>query len=145
MARKPTGKPVGPPEKIINWELFEQLCALQCTQSEICSMLKVNEDTLRKGCKDTFGEDYSALYKRNSECGKISVRRYQFVQAKTKPNMAIWLGKQWLGQKENVTELKELIVHEMRAGIRQISEESRSETIEHAALETKPSIPDCRP
>lgn len=140
MARKPTGKPVGPPVKPINWELFEQLCALQCTQSEICSMLKVNEDTLRKACKDNFGEDYSALYKKNSEVGKISVRRYQFVQAKTKPNMAIWLGKQWLGQKENVTELKELVVHEMRAGIRQISEESRSEAIKQSEVEAKPSL-----
>ena len=142
MARKPTGKPVGPPEKEINWELFEQLCALQCTQSEICSMLKVNEDTIRKKCKEKFGEDYSALYKRNSECGKISVRRYQFVQAKTKPNMAIWLGKQWLGQKENVTDLKDLMVHELRAGIKQISQESGSQTIEQSVLEAQPSVSD---
>ena len=142
MARKPTGKPVGPPEKIINWELFEQLCALQCTQSEICSMLKVNEDTLRKGCKETFGEDYSALYKRNSEVGKISVRRYQFVQAKTKPNMAIWLGKQWLGQKENITDLKDLIIHELQAGLRQISDESRSKAIELPEVATQSPLPD---
>ena len=41
MAREPTGNPVGAPEKPINWELFEQLCGLQCTESEMASMLKV--------------------------------------------------------------------------------------------------------
>lgn len=134
MARKPTGKPIGPPPKVINWELFEQLCGLQCTQSEICSMLKVNETTIRKKCIDHYGEEYAAIYKKNSENGKCSLRRFQFVQAKTKPNMAIWLGKQWLGQKENVSELKDLVVHELRAGIRQISQESGSEITSSSTL-----------
>jgi len=33
------------------------------------------------------------------------------VQAKKSAAMAIWLGKQWLGQKENTGDLKELMVH----------------------------------
>ena len=141
MARKPTGSPVGAPKKQINWELFEQLCGVQCTQSEICSMLKINETTLRKACIEHYeGQDYSALYKKFSEGGKCSLRRFQFVQARTKPNMAIWLGKQWLGQKENVSELKDLVVHELRAGIKQISQESGSEIVKQPEMETQSSL-----
>lgn len=102
MARQPTGNPIGPPKKEINWEVFEQLCAIQCTQAEICSVLKIHDDTLRVRCLEQYGEDYSAIYKRYSESGKSSLRRYQFLQAKTKPNMAIWLGKQWLGQTDRL-------------------------------------------
>jgi hypothetical protein len=98
MARKPTGKPVGAPQKVINWELFEQLCAIQCTQSEMASMLKVHTDTLRDRAKANYGEEYSDVYKRFAECGKCSLRRYQFVQSKTNTSMAIFLGKNWLGQ-----------------------------------------------
>jgi len=100
VARKTTGKPVGPPPKPIDWELFEQLCGIQCTQPEIASMLKVSDDTLRKKVLDNYGEKYSEIYKRFSESGKCSLRRNQFVLSKTNAAMAIWLGKQYLGQKE---------------------------------------------
>ena len=136
MARKPTGKPNGCPPKVINWELFEQLCGLQCTQSEICSMLKVDDKTLRKHLLEHYnGESFSDVYKKYSESGKCSLRRYQFVQAKTKPNMAIWLGKQWLGQKDNVSDLKDLVINELRAGINELSKEQRSEDARFSEVE----------
>lgn len=130
MARKPTGKPVGPPEKPIDWAAFEQLCALQCTQSEMSSFLKVHKTTLSIKVVEHYGEDYLTIYKRFSESGYCSLRRNQFVLSKKNASMAIWLGKQWLGQKENVSELKDLVVHELRAGIKQISQESGSTAVE---------------
>ena len=36
------------------------------------------------------------------EKGKISLRRYQWELAKKNATMAIWLGKQFLGQRDNV-------------------------------------------
>lgn len=102
MARKPTGKPVGPPHKPINWELFEELCSLQCTQVEIASCLKIHPDTLRDNVKIHYGEDYSMVYIKHSENGKISLRRYQYNMSKTNTAMAIWLGKHWLGQWDKV-------------------------------------------
>ena len=140
MARKPTGKPVGPPKKEVNWEQFEQLCALQCTQSEMASFLKVHRQTLSEKVLENYGEEYSTIYKRFSEVGLCSLRRNQFVLSKKNAAMAIWLGKQWLGQKDNVTDLKDLLVHELRAGIRQVSQESRGEAIEQPALEIKQSL-----
>ena len=43
---------------------------------------------------------FSDVYKRLSVKGKISLRRYQFQQAEKNTTMAIWLGKQYLGQTE---------------------------------------------
>lgn len=93
--------PKGPAEKPINWEQFEQLCGLQCTQPEIGSFLKVHRETLSKRVKENYGEDYSTVYKRFSEVGKTSLRRNQFILSKKNAAMAIWLGKQWLDQKDS--------------------------------------------
>ncbi len=121
MARKPTGNPTGCPKKEINWELFEQLCSLQCTQSEIASTMKIHPDTLRDHAVEKYGEDFSNIYKTYSENGKCSLRRYQFIQAKTKPNMAIWLGKQWLKQTDTFvsdTPQNDHILHQILANIK---------------------------
>lgn len=118
----------GRPKKDVDWELFEQLCSIQCTQSEMSSFLKVNIETLREKAREHYNEqDFSLIYKRFSETGKCSLRRYQFIQAKTKPNMAIWLGKQWLGQRDHTEDVKELVVDELREGIRRLSKECGSE------------------
>lgn len=93
--------PEGRPKKEIDWNLFEQLCAIQCTQEEIASMLKVHADTLRDRAKQYYEEeDYSSIYKKFSETGKCSLRRNQFVLSKKNSAMAIWLGKIWLGQSD---------------------------------------------
>lgn len=104
MAKKQPAKRIGPPIKTVNWELFEQLCGIQCTQSEICSMLKIHDDTLRKKCIEHYGESYSDVYKKISEGGKCSLRRYQWAHARTNVSMAIWLGKVYLGQREPTDE-----------------------------------------
>lgn len=90
----------GPPEKPIDWEQFEKLCGLQCTQSEIASMFKVDEDTIRDRVSKHYKEDYSVIYKRYSESGKCSLRRNQFKLTENNASMGIWLGKQWLDQKD---------------------------------------------
>lgn len=91
----------GRPKKEINWTLFEDLCNLQCTQSEICSVLHIHDETLRVRVKEQYGEDYQETYKRLSEGGKSSLRRLQFKLAHKNTSMAIFLGKQWLGQRDN--------------------------------------------
>ena len=96
--------PEGRPPKEIDWEMFEQLCALQCTQDEMSGFLHVCGETLSNRVQQHYGEDYSTIYKRFSETGKCSLRRNQFVLSKTNAAIAIWLGKQWLGQKENIPE-----------------------------------------
>ena len=94
-------KPTGRPPKEINWTLFEDLCFIQCTQSEIASVLHLNKDTVHDRVEKHYGESYSETYKRLSEGGKSSLRRIQFNLAKKNTGMAIFLGKQWLGQKDS--------------------------------------------
>jgi len=102
MARKPTGKPDGRPEKEINWEMFEDLCSFQCTQSEIASFFKVNKTTLIRRAEKHYGESFATIYQQSSEKGHCSLRRTQFVLAKKNATMAIHLGKTYLNQREVV-------------------------------------------
>lgn len=81
---------------------FESLCNLQCTLTEIAGFFKCSEDTIENWCKRTYEENYSAVYKKYSQGGKISLRRNQFRLAEKNASMAIWLGKQYLGQTDKL-------------------------------------------
>lgn len=97
----------GRPLKYIDQTEFEKLCALQCTRDEICGFLEVSDKTLDNWCKRTYKDDegaplgFSAVFKLKRGMGKISLRRNQFQLAKKSAAMAIFLGKQYLGQTEN--------------------------------------------
>lgn len=79
---------------------FEKLCGLQCTLDEIAGWYKCSEDTIERWCKRTYDKCFADIYKTYSANGKISLRRYQLKLSEKSAAMAIWLGKQWLGQKE---------------------------------------------
>lgn len=88
----------GRPRKELNKEVFEELCKLQCTKVEICGVLKMDEKTLTKLCKENYQLGFVDTFAKYSQDGKASLRRHQFAMAEKNPTMAIWLGKQWLGQ-----------------------------------------------
>ncbi len=86
----------------INQQTFEGLCAIQCTEQEICSVLNITDKTLTAWCKSTYGKGFSEIYKEKREMGKSSLRRMQWKLAEKSYAMAIFLGKQYLGQKDVV-------------------------------------------
>ncbi|MDY2988978.1 MAG: hypothetical protein SOR71_05160 [Oscillospiraceae bacterium] len=90
------------PRKEIDERDFESLCTLQCTKEEICGFFDVSDKTLENWCKRTYSEGFSEVFKKKRGKGKISLRRAQFRLAEKSASMAIWLGKQWLGQKDTV-------------------------------------------
>lgn len=90
--------------KVIDKEQFEMLCGLQCTILEICDALNVTDKTLNGWCKRTYGENFSEVFNKKRGKGKISLRRMQWQLAEKNATMAIWLGKQYLGQKDNPEE-----------------------------------------
>ena len=92
----------GRPQKNIDKKMFEKLCAIQCTKDEICGIFEIDEKTLTRWCKDTYNEGFSDTFKKKSQSGKASLRRTQFKLAEKNPTMAIWLGKQYLGQRDNI-------------------------------------------
>ena len=88
------------PRKEIDQKQFENLCGLQCTLEEICGWFDVCSDTLETWCKRTYKRNFSEVFAQKRGAGKISLRRSQWRLAEKNANMAIWLGKQYLGQKD---------------------------------------------
>ena len=83
---------------------FESLCAMQCTEEEICSFFNISEDTLVRWCKATYdGKNFAEVFAEKRLLGRISLRRHQMRLAETNATMLIWLGKQYLGQKDEQT------------------------------------------
>jgi len=86
----------GRPRFKIDYDAVEKLANIQCTQQEIASFLGCSVDTLQRD------ETFCGIYKKGQETGKMSLRRIQFKLAEKNPTMALWLGKQYLGQKDNI-------------------------------------------
>ena len=103
------------PKFKIDYELVEKLAHIQCTQQEIASFLGCSVDTLQRD------EKFCGLYKKGIENGKMSLRRIQYKLAEKNTAMAIFLGKQYLGQKdvvENVDDTQMKKVEELLAKIK---------------------------
>ena len=93
-------KKVGRPKTPINLEELKKLCRLNCTMPEISSYFNIPLRTL----EDRYTNDMevrTAIDKGRNE-GKLSLRRkqIQIMDETNNPTMAIWLGKQLLGQRD---------------------------------------------
>ncbi|WPY01511.1 hypothetical protein Trichorick_01424 (plasmid) [Candidatus Trichorickettsia mobilis] len=87
----------------IDFKLVQKLCEIQCTGEEIASVLGVSYDTLVRRIKEQGYDNFAEYYKKNSQVGKASLRRMQWGSAaKGNVPMQIWLGKQFLGQKDKI-------------------------------------------
>jgi len=87
-------KKMGRPANKIDLAVVEKLGQLQCTYAECAAFLNIKEQTLKKR------KDFLLSFKKGFESGKISLRRTQFKLAENNATMAIWLGKQYLGQRD---------------------------------------------
>lgn len=97
----------GRPKIEFNYDMFEKLCALQCTKSEIASFFECSEDTVDRRVKEVYGCTWLEAFKRFREKGNISLRRMQWKQAERSTSMLIWLGKQFLNQTDKVIHIQE--------------------------------------
>lgn len=88
--------PAGRPKKEIDYVTVEKLANIQCTQEEIASFLGISSRTLLRD------EKFRELFNKGRENGKMSLRRIQWKHAEKSATMAIWLGKQYLGQRDNI-------------------------------------------
>lgn len=93
---------MGRPEKPIDQKVFEGLCAIQCTEEEIADAFDVSIDTIARWCKKTYEMTFAEVFSQKRGKGRISLRRSQFKLAEKNATMAIFLGKQYLGQRDNV-------------------------------------------
>lgn len=95
-------KKAGRPKTNIDKSNFEKLCQMQCTLEEIAGFFDCCDDTINNWCKEVYDDNFSGVYKKKSMAGKISLRRNQFKIAENNASMAIFLGKQYLKQRDNI-------------------------------------------
>lgn len=100
--RKPGASPPGRPRKLAydakTIETIVGLGSIRATLEEIRAVLRVSDMTFKE-----FLRDYPHvrdMYVDAYEEGKVSLRRKQINLAETSASMAIWLGKQWLDQRD---------------------------------------------
>lgn len=98
----------GRPAKEFSRKDFENLVGIGCTQEEICWWFRddtgksANVDTLSRWCKRTYGLNFQEYYKKyGGTAMKISLRKNQLKLSEKSAAMAIFLGKQYLGQRDN--------------------------------------------
>lgn len=99
-----TGKNVSGVRAVIDKDVFEELCNIQCTRKEIASVFRCSESAISKWCQETYNQTFTDAFDELSLGGKSSLRRTQFELAKKSSAMAIFLGKQYLGQKDTPVE-----------------------------------------
>jgi hypothetical protein len=102
VARQPKKRPVGRPPKLTpdaaTLKCVRGLARLACTHAEAAAVLLVSRETFERFLREhTKARE---AWERGRVFERISLRRRQFLQAEKSPAMAIWLGKQYLGQKD---------------------------------------------
>lgn len=103
---KASGNHGGMPRKVITtkeWGSIDYMCMIHCTGEEIAGILQIDYDTLNRNSMEKWGIPISEYIKKKSFSGKMSLRRAQWKAAENgNTTMLIWLGKQWLDQKEKI-------------------------------------------
>jgi len=91
-------KKLGRPKLDIDGEQVTRLARLHCTMQEMADFFGCHRETLR--------ENFSPQIDKGRSEGNISLRRKQWQMAVEKGNvvMLIWLGKQMLGQRNEIIE-----------------------------------------
>ena len=92
----------GRPRKKIDRKEFEKLCGLQCTIEEIAAWFDCSVDTIERWCEREYKQKFAEVFSEKRSYGRISLRRTQWQLAEKNASMAIFLGKNYLGQRDAV-------------------------------------------
>ena len=84
----------GRKKREIDLKLVTNLAGIMCTIEEVAAVLEVPVSTLKNR------PDVMEVFHRGLDLGRMSLRRKQFKMADKSASMLIWLGKQYLGQKD---------------------------------------------
>jgi len=93
----------------IDWEMADELLACGCPGTEIAAFFGMHADTFYDRVLKERGVCFSAYSAEKKATGEALIRKAQYDKAlglskKGDNTLLIWLGKQRLNQKENVTE-----------------------------------------
>lgn len=119
--------PAGRPKKEYDAKTFFDLVGLGCTQEEICWFFRdengksANVDTLSRWCKRTYGKNFQEFYKENGAMAlKIKLRRNQLKLSEKNAAMAIFMGKNYLGQRDSIEYTNEDAIKKLDEVLEQI-------------------------
>ncbi len=93
---KPLNK-VGRPPLEIDLEELEKLGGLQCTKEDAAAWFGCSLNTIKRRLREDV---YREVWERGLGKGRVSLRRKQMDLAEKNATMAIFLGKQILGQRD---------------------------------------------
>ena len=126
---------MGRPKKEFDIKAFQDLVGLGCTQEEICWYFRdetgkpVNIDTLTRWCKRTFGMTFQEYFAQNGFMEKkIQLRKNQFKLSEKSAAMAIFLGKNYLGQKDSFEFEDQEALHRLDAILEGVKNATKPET-----------------
>lgn len=93
--------PVGRPRIEIDVEELKRLCRLNCTMEEIAAFFECDKKTIERRYNENI--EFQNAIDHGRGLGKLSVRRkqMQIMDEQNSATMAIWLGKNLLGQRDH--------------------------------------------
>lgn len=92
----------GRPKAIIDWAKVNRLLLYQCNGVSIAGIIGIHPETLYDACKQEYNIGFSDYSHTKKAEGKELLRAKQFETAMSgDKTMLIWLGKQYLEQKDN--------------------------------------------
>lgn len=92
--------PLSASPRVFDSTLFENLCKVYCTVAEIEAIMQTDFRQLNKWCIQFYNRTFDEKYRELTSTAKASLRRTQFRLSQKNSQMAIWLGKVYLKQKE---------------------------------------------
>ncbi len=97
----------GRPLKPVNEETIIACSKILCTMEEISTICGLSIDTLEN--------KFSGIIKKARDGGRESLRRMQYKAAmEGNVTMLIWLGKQWLGQRERQPDEAQQVIYNVK-------------------------------
>ena len=90
----------GRPKFVVDWDIFDNLCFIQCTLKEIAQVLGCSEDTIENKVKQEKKVGFSEYYQQKKGLGKLHLRRLMMRQAEKNPAIVIFMAKNHLGMRD---------------------------------------------
>ena len=95
--------PPGRPPIVIDWDEFDKLCMIQCSEETIAFWFGCSIKTLQRACRAEKGLSFVQYAEQKRDKGRVGLRQKQFDLAlKGDRTMLIWLGKQCLNQADKI-------------------------------------------
>lgn len=104
-----TSTEIGRPRQELDVDTLAKLCQVMCTKADCAYILDMSIDTIRRRLIEMGYGGFEDFRDQNMAMGRASLRKAQYQTAiiDRNPAMQIWLGKQWLGQKDKPEEAEE--------------------------------------